>query len=198
MRETNAKKLLDVFKSGRVYRRQEIVNITTSIDRDLKFLVNDGAIVKLAPGLYCKPKKSRFGTVPPEVKDAVRSFLKDDNFLLVPKNLYASLGLGLTQLYNTITVYNHKRFILRSLGTTCLDFRTVPAFPKKLNKEYLLVDLINNLRRVAEDADFVKSQVKNNLEKFDKNKIYTAAKKYGLVSTKKFFKELINEEAISA
>jgi hypothetical protein len=37
----------------------------------------------------------------------VESFLKDSDFLMVKPNLYNTLGLGLTQLYNTTWVYNH-------------------------------------------------------------------------------------------
>ena len=48
-------------------------------------------------------------------------------------NQYNALGLGLTQLYNRLIVYNHKRHGIFKLGNKTFDFRR-PArgFPMKL------------------------------------------------------------------
>jgi hypothetical protein len=81
----------------------------------------------------------------------IKSFLKDDRFLLTSINAYNSLGVGTTQLYNQRTVYNHKRHGDFKLGNKDFSFRVKPHFPKKATPEFLLVDLVNNLDTLAED-----------------------------------------------
>src|SRR5258707_6014553 len=112
--------------------------------------LDDGTLKKLSQGLYYFPEKSAFGYAPPEEETLVRSFLKDDRFLLASPNAYNSLGVGTTQLYDKTVVYNHKRHGRYALGGRVFDFRMKPAFPRRLSREVLLVDLVNNLDRLAE------------------------------------------------
>lgn len=59
---------------------------------------------------------------------------------------YNSLGLGATQLYNRKRIYNHKKHEDVKLGNKVYEFRRKPKFPKILSREYLVVDLLNNLK----------------------------------------------------
>ncbi len=87
-------------KLGQVYRRADLVRWAASIDRHLRQLVKEGVLQKMSRGLYYCPIKASFGNVPPEDEKLVRAFLKSDDFLLISPNLYNSLGVGTTQLYN--------------------------------------------------------------------------------------------------
>jgi hypothetical protein len=58
--------------------------------------------------LYFAPKQSNFDVVPPDDRQGVARFLKDEDFLLMSKNLFNSLGLWITYLYNIIWVFNYK------------------------------------------------------------------------------------------
>lgn len=166
---------------------------STAIDRDLAMLVNKGMLEKVAPGLYYKPVQSRFGPVPASDKVLVKSFLRDDPFLLYSWNDYNSLGLSLTQLYNRQIVYNRKRHGVFKLDGKIFDFRRpARSFPEKLSKEFLLVDLLNNLSELAEDSNIVKNSIKRNYKKFNSRKVMSFVKDYGKISTKRFFKELNN------
>lgn len=80
-----------------------------SVDRRLDELIQEGTLLKLSQGLYYYPEVTVFGEKPPEEDILVRSFLKDKRFLVTSLNAYNSLGVGTTQLYNSKTVYNHKR-----------------------------------------------------------------------------------------
>ena len=53
--------------------------------------------------------------------------------------------VGTTQLYDKTVVYNHKRHGNFSLGGRKFDFRVKPSLPRTLSREFLLVDLVNNL-----------------------------------------------------
>jgi hypothetical protein len=87
---------------GRVYRRAELAQWSKSVDRHARELVDQGVLQKLQNGLYYYPKHSAFGQVPADERELVRRFLKEDDFLLTSPNAYNTLGLGTTQLYNTL------------------------------------------------------------------------------------------------
>jgi hypothetical protein len=115
----------------------------------------------------------------------VERFLKDDNFLLLSPSSYNSLRVGLTQLYNTTWVYNHKRRGEFKLNGKKFLFKLKAGFPKKLNNEFLVVDLLNNLDELAEDSDNVVESFQKNLDRFDSNVLVKMAKHYGSGTTKK-------------
>ena len=96
-------------KYGEVYRRFDLEYYSNWIDRHLAELTSEGILIKVSHGLYYAPRKSKFGVVPPSDHTLIDRFLKDEDFLLLSPNMYNSLGVGLTQLYNITWVYNHKR-----------------------------------------------------------------------------------------
>jgi hypothetical protein len=178
-------KLCSQLKKGSVYRREDLLGDSNAVDRHLKQLVNAGVLEKLAQGLYYSPKSSTFGKLPPKDEDLVEAFLKDQNFLLLSPNSYNSLGMGTTQLYNKTVVYNHKRHGLFKLGNRSFDFRMKPSYPKKIDKEFLFVDLLNNLDSLGENRNDVLTNAERQLGTFEVSKLEKTVKIYGAVRTKK-------------
>lgn len=178
-------------RRGRVYRRSDLAKWSKSVDRHLEQLVSEGTLEKLAPGLYHYPKLSTFGKVPPEDEVLVKSFLKDDRFLLTSPNVYNSLGVGTTQLYNQKTVYNHKRHGDFQLGNRKFSFRVKPHFPKRLTTEFLLVDLVNNLGELAEDHTLLLDKVNAKARDLDPVKLKKSVYAYGNAKTKKILTPLL-------
>lgn len=175
---------------GTLYRRSELEELSTSVDRHLAQLVKEGTLKKVGPGLYLHPEKSKWGEKSSEDKKLVEAFLKDDRFLMFSFNTYNGLGLGTTQLYNQTVVYNHKRHGKFKLGNRTFDFRMKPDFPSEFNKESLLVDMLNNLSELAEDPEVVVRALEKKLSTFDRQSLENAVKLYGKVKTKKLVKEL--------
>ena len=70
-------------KQGEVYRRSDLEYYSTAIDRHLAQLTKEGILIKLNQGLYYAPKQSKFGVVPPDDRQLVERFLKDDNLHVV-------------------------------------------------------------------------------------------------------------------
>jgi hypothetical protein len=177
-------------RPGRVYRREELAKWSRAVDRHLRQLLNDGTLTKLASGVYAYPKPTAFGKAPAEDDKLVKTFLKDDRFLLASPNAYNGLGVGTTQLYDKTVVYNHKRHGHFSLGGRTFEFRAKPFFPKRLSKEFLLVDLVNNLDRLAESKEEVLPRVRERAASYNPSRLQRAARDYGSVRTKKFFAEV--------
>ncbi|WP_379090729.1 DUF6088 family protein [Pedobacter sp. UC225_65] len=179
-------------KKGNVYRRADLEKWTGSVDRLLAALVKEGTLQKLSTGVYHYPKESVFGKIPAEEQELVRTFLKDDRFLLTSLNSYNSLGVGTTQLYNKKLVYNHKRHGEFKLGNKMFDFQMRHHFPTKLTTEFLVVDLVNNLDKLAEDILEVLKKLQTKVKQMDQHKLKTSLEAYGNTRAKRLLSPMIN------
>lgn len=180
---------------GRVYRRADLARWSKAVDRHLKQLVGDGTLTKLAGGLYLCPRQTAFGKAPPGDHELVASFLKDNRFLLASPNAYNRLGVGTTQLYDKTVVYNHKRHGYFSLGGRTFDFRVKPAFPGSLSREFLLVDLVNNLDQLPENREQVLRRIEQQLPATNTRRLRRHSRNFGKVRTRKFFERAIADQA---
>ena len=178
-------------RPGAVYRRADLQQWSKSVDRHLQELVKEGTLEKLSGGLYYVPEQSTFGKVPAEEHALVEAFLKDDHFLVTSPSDYNALGVGTTQLYNTRFVYNHKRHGEFKLGNRSFQFVRKPYVPGKLTSEFLLVDLVNNLDRLAEDQSVVMERVKEKAREMDPVSLRKMANRFGKVRTRKLFNALL-------
>ncbi len=184
--------LADALKAGHVYRREDLARLSNAVDRHLHELVSMGKLQKLAQGLYHAPKQSNFGPLPPADDVVVKGFLRDKAFLVFSPSSYNAVGLGTTQLHNQTWVYNHKRHGVFRLGNRQFDFRVKPRFPKKLTREFLYVDLLNNLEELPEDREVVLKQARSKLPSFDLDRLQKAVENYGNMATRKRFREWID------
>ena len=177
-------------KSGKVYRRQELERWSNAIDRHLSELVKEGDLKKLSQGLYYAPKKTKFGEAPPDENTLLKGFLQDDQFIIVSPNMYNKLNLGLTKLYNKTWVYNHKRKGSFTLGNREFELKIKSSFPNSLSKEYVLVDMLNNLSELAEDTGAILVQLKKRIADYNFDNLYEMATRYGNSMTKKLIRRL--------
>lgn len=185
--------VLSHMKSGVVYRRVGLLPYSNNLDRDLNTLVNQNKLKRPAPGLYYKPKSSRFGLLPPSDEALVKAFLKK-SFLMYSWNDYNTLGLGLTQLYNQVVVYNTERHEEVTLGNRKFAFkRPNNGFPAQLTREFLLVDLLNNAKYLTEDVNCLESTVKTKLGEFDHTLLPQLAEQHGKVYTRKLIAALLGK-----
>jgi len=182
-------------RPGRVYRRSDLARWSKAVDRHVSKLVEEGVLVKASGGLYMTPSKGRFGDMPADPAKLVAKFLNGDRFLMVNPNVYNSLGVGTTQLYNEVVVYNRKRHEHCELGGLKFDFRRKMDFPKTVTPEFLLVDLFNNVKHLAEDHEEVLRRAKVSAVNMDAKALHKAAKKYGKIGTKKIVESLLAEAA---
>lgn len=191
MKKSSADKLKKAMKPGRVYRRHELEPYCRSLGRSLNKLIEQEDGVRAASGLYYRPRMTSIGPAPAASYELVRAFLSDEPFLFISFNEYNLLGLGLTQLYNQQFVYNHKRNGDFVLDGKRFSFRKVTDFPKKLTKEFLLVDLLNNKKKLSGDTRTLEKVVARKAKEADRKKLLKAARKYGNVTTRKFYEEML-------
>ena len=185
--------LFQHINQGEVYRRSDLEYYSKAIDRQLAQLIKGGKLVKLNQGLYYAPMQSKFGVVPPDDHLLVERFLKDEDFLLISPNSFNTLGLGLTQLYNTMWVYNHKRKGEFILNGKSFDFKLKNSFPQKITREYLLVDLLNNFESLAEDKKNIVDKLTRNVLSLNMDALMKATQQYGNGTTKRIIKLIVRK-----
>ena len=71
----------------------------------LSRMCKDGSITRIAKGIYCRPRVSKFGTVPPSENEIVRSFTENDQGVVVGYSMYNALKLT-TQVPKRVSVYS--------------------------------------------------------------------------------------------
>jgi len=191
MRNNASEQLKRHLRPGRVYRREELMQWSNSLDRHLKELTSDRTLRKLRTGLYYCPREFEFGEAPPDEHELIKAFLRTDRFIIASPNAYNQLGLGMTQLYNKRVVYNQRRQGTFALGNRMVTFERRLNVPKQLSPEFLLVDLVNELGQLAEDRDDVLSRVSERAKEMDPRKLLRAISLYGKYSTQKKFKEIL-------
>ncbi len=183
---------------GRTYRRSDLAEYSSNVDRHLQVLVSEGLLKKLSTGLYVASKATAFGDALPEEQSLLKSFLKDDHFVVYSPSQFNTLGLGSTQLYNTRVVFNRKRTGDMVVGGRNYTFRLWREAPKILTKEFLVVELLNRLNELAEDRNSILENLRLKLSEMDTAKLKRAVKRFGTLSTQKKLKDLLQDPEVRA
>lgn len=116
----------------------------------LSGLAADGVLIKIAQGIYVKPRKSRFGVVLPSVDKIVQAIAIRDNAEVLPSGMTALNALGLsTQVpmnYTFLTTGSERTVILANQKVTLK--RGVPKnFCYKTRLIALLVQALKALKQ---------------------------------------------------
>lgn len=184
-------------RPGQAYRRKDLAQWSNAVDRHLQQLLEEGRLKKVSGGVYMAPRKTRFGAASAAPEELVGSFLHDDRFLLVSPNAYNGLGVGTTQLYNKPVVYNHKRHGEFELNGRAYDFRRRASFPKSVSEEFLLVDLLHNLNRLAEDQGAVRERALARARQMDRKRLTKAVYHYDLARVRKLLDPVLKGDEAS-
>ena len=166
--------------AGHVYRAGEIKGLSKDSSRDLNDLLKAGLICRAGPGLYYKPRRLAGRAVPANIDCVLQKFLRSDQFLVRHISDFNKLGLGTTQHVTVTYVYNLKRS-----GEIELDGRkymfVVRKLPRTQTDEYLLVDMLNNLKSLGENSRYFLQKLADTLPKMDlkMDKLLATAEAYG-------------------
>jgi hypothetical protein len=88
------KRLFQYLQPGGVYRRSDLEEFSTSIDRDLAELVHAQVLVRVWRGIYECPMRSQFGLLPPDPHKLVKAFLRTATFCLSHQTTSTCLALA--------------------------------------------------------------------------------------------------------
>jgi hypothetical protein len=173
-------------RTGRVYRTSDLEQWSSNPTRLAARLVDEGKLRKLRHGLYYRPKRGRFGEVPPNERELVRSFLGSQEFVLTGPDKWNSLGLGSTGVAATRLVYNRQRTNEVELDGRRFRFRRV-RFPRAVTPEWYVVDLFENAGLAGVDRGELSRNLRRAVDSgtFDPDALLHAASEYGSRATQR-------------
>ena len=90
-------------------------------------------------------------------------------------------------------IYNHKRHGRFTPGGRTFDFRMRPSVPRKLTKEVLLVDLLRNAGRLAEERSEVVPRALARAEEMDPAQLSRAVRDFGSARAKQLREPILGE-----
>lgn len=94
---TTLKQRIKTLPEGSILFRSDFPEYHTEfVGSILSELTNEGTLVKIAHGIYTKPRKSRFGVVLPSVEKVVHAIAVRDNAEVLPSGMTALNLLGLS------------------------------------------------------------------------------------------------------
>ena len=92
--------------AGKLYREKFADQMSeAAFMQAISRLAKSGEIERISKGIYCRPKKSRFGTILPSDQEIVDLFIRHNNGVIVGYGLYNSLGLT-TQVSRRLNAYS--------------------------------------------------------------------------------------------
>ncbi len=171
-------------KKGKVYRTQDFAKYGSNPTRFASALVKNGSLIRLQNGLFHAPKQGAFGIVPPSEAALLKGHFGSKPYLVTGPSVWNTLELGTTGVESLPLVYNTTKTGRVLLGKKAFEFRRV-RFPPKVDPEYLVVDLFENLDRAGTDAETVGKAliVAVRHGRFDPEKLQSQARTYGTRAT---------------
>jgi hypothetical protein len=175
---------LPTLQPGTVYRTDDLRAWGANPPRLAKRLVREGALEKLAQGLFVAPKRSRFGAVPPSEEALMRGFLKDGPFVFTGPERWNALGLGATAMHALPLVYNTKRSGVVTLGGRKFTLRRV-AFPRDPSPEWFAVDLMEHHEQAGVGLELLERRLAEAVRKgaLQGERLVAMANEYGTRET---------------
>jgi len=145
----------------------------TAIRQALSRLTKQGLIIRLAPGIYCKPKIDNtfgLGVVYPGLDEIAQAIAKRDHIQIVPTGQYAQNRLGLSTqvpmnyVYLTdgaprrIKVYNGKGILFKRASPKNFKFKSPLAMMitfalKDLGEGNLTEEQYNRIKQLLSNED---------------------------------------------
>lgn len=106
-------------------------------------------IVRLAKGIYCIPKKTRFGNITPTEKEIVSFFTDNKNGVVIGYSLYNSLGLT-TQISKNIHVLSSRiTEKQRNINNIFIEKNSI-VFNEKRKAAICMLDVLKNYSKIED------------------------------------------------
>ncbi len=98
----------ELISASKLYREklQGTVN-EAAYYKMLERMCKSGELVKIAKGIYHRPKKSKYGLIPPSEREIISAFTENGTGTVIGYSLYNSLGLT-TQISKSIAVLSSR------------------------------------------------------------------------------------------
>ncbi|MBR5618395.1 MAG: type IV toxin-antitoxin system AbiEi family antitoxin domain-containing protein [Clostridia bacterium] len=136
--------------SGKLYREKfSSVMSEAAFAQAVSRLCRSGEIVRVSKGVYCRPKKTRFGTVLPSEREIVDLFTTGSSGVLVGYGLYNALGVT-TQVSKRQTVYSSvAEEQLKQIGNVTIRKYDLEYTPK-VKSMICMMELLHHYKEIQD------------------------------------------------
>lgn len=159
-------------KTGSIYFADDFTSYgsTDTINKILLRLEKEGFIIRLAHGIYLKPKRSQLlGIILPSVEEIATEISKRDKARIIPTGIYALYALGLTTQIplNIIFLTDGSQREVK-IGKRTIKFKKAAPrnFAIKNDILNLIVQAFKEKKLSNIDAEFVKKMIPH-IQKID-------------------------------
>ncbi|MBJ2184858.1 MAG: type IV toxin-antitoxin system AbiEi family antitoxin domain-containing protein [Muribaculaceae bacterium] len=177
--ESNVQQKIWRMRKGSIFFSEDFLSMGTqaAVNKALSELAKKGIIIRLAPGIYCKPQKDEvfgLGVMYPGIDQIAQAIAARDKAEIVPTGIYAQNRLGLSTQIPMNAVYltnGSARRIKIYNGKGILFKRVSPKHFKFKNKLALMLTLA--LKDIGEDnvTDEQKKTIKKIVNKESKQSL---------------------------
>ena len=196
---TIVRRVLSEFKENeliivrKLYREELSSQISESTYyKKIKEMCESEELVKLAKGIYYKPKVSKYGTVPPSEKEIIDAFTANETGTVVGYSLYNALNLT-TQISKQVVVLSSSLEGRTTIGNIIIYPVSLEFTPKITNmvhgmevlQNFDTIQDINYSAFLAYMEQLANSFNSNEFEKVISAKVYKK-------STISFLREILN------
>lgn len=136
--------------ASKLYAAQLSGEVTESAYyKTLERLCKSGELCKIAKGTYYRPKKSKYGIVPPSQKEIVSAFTEPDKGAVVGYSLYNNLKLT-TQVSKTVEVFSSQiEQQTKSISNVFLQFCNL-VFTSEVKSMIQMLDVLQNFNEIQD------------------------------------------------
>ena len=151
--------------TGKLYREKFLGQMSeAAFTQAISRLSKSGEIARISKGIYCMPKKTRFGTILPSDREIVDLFTKQNNGVIVGYGLYNSLGIT-TQVAKRLIAYSSLvNEQLKQIGNVIVQKYDL----KYTNEEKAVIRMMELLHHYKEIQDIDYSAFLRNTESLSK------------------------------
>lgn len=136
--------------SGRLYKEKfSSVMSEVTFAQVISRLYRSGELERVAKGVYCRPKNTRFGKVLPTEQEIVKVFTDKQKGILTGYHLYNLLGIT-TQISKSYRVYSaFSDEAKKTIGNVNI-YRYNLVYSQVVNDHIILMELLHNYRNIQD------------------------------------------------
>ena len=141
---------LQVFEASKLYN--QIFNHEmneAAYYKALERLTKEGCLAKISKGLYCRPKKTRYGMVLPSEQSIVSEYIKGNSGVVVGYSLYNALNLS-TQIAKNINIYSNAiSQRIKTVGNIQIE-RSSLEFNEEIRRAVEFLEVLSNFYAIQD------------------------------------------------
>ena len=136
--------------TGDLYRKKFSEQMSaTAFMKAISRLSKAGEIERVSKGIYCIPKKNRFGTILPSDKEIVDLFTGKNNGIIVGYELYNSTGVS-TQVSKRISAYSSLiDEKIKQIGNVSIQKYDL-EYTDEAKSVICIMELLNNYKKIQD------------------------------------------------